>query len=153
MGEKREVELLVVSTEMDECVRGQANQSNLPPGVVSQPLDGRVTTWATTWSEVIDLCEPRLKFVRELDYRSTQDAGVEYLRAKHEQYLPKTPRLEVISGGEGRPERARIKRMLTPHGSRVAAIFRRAPSGRRGSGRSLPNYRSSGSFRSRPLRS
>jgi hypothetical protein len=91
----------LVSTEMDEYVRGQANQSNLPPGVVSQPLDGRVTIWAKTWSEVIDLCEHRLKFVREkLDYRSTQDAGVEYLRAQHEQYLPKTPRLEVISGGE-----------------------------------------------------
>jgi hypothetical protein len=60
-----------------------------------------VTVWAKTWSEVIDLSEHRLKFVREkLDYRSTQDAGVEYLRAQHDQYLPKTPRLEVISAGE-----------------------------------------------------
>ena len=54
----------LVSTEMNEYVKGQASQPNLPPGVVSQPLDGRVTIWAKTWSEIIDACEHRLKFVR-----------------------------------------------------------------------------------------
>jgi Histidine kinase-, DNA gyrase B-, and HSP90-like ATPase len=91
----------LVGTEMNEFVQGRASQPNLPPGVVSRPLEGRVTVWAKTWSEVIDSCEHRLKFVKEkLDHKSTRDAGVEYLRRQHEQYLPKTPRLEVISGGE-----------------------------------------------------
>ena len=90
----------LVSTEMNEYVKGQASQPNLPPGVVSQPLGGRVTIWAKTWSEIIDACEHRLKFIQErLDYRSTRDAGVEYLRRQHEQYLPKTPTLKPTLAG------------------------------------------------------
>ena len=83
----------LVGTEMDEYVQGQASQPHLPPGVVSRPLDGRVTIWAKTWSQIIDDSDQRLKFVKErLDYRSTRDAGVEYLRRQHEKYLPEALR-------------------------------------------------------------
>jgi hypothetical protein len=55
---------------MSEYVQGQASQPYLPPGVVSRPLDGRVTIWVKTWSQILDDCEHRLKFVKEkLDYR------------------------------------------------------------------------------------
>jgi hypothetical protein len=79
----------LIGTEMTDYVRGQANQPNLEPGIVSRPHGGRVTIWAKTWSQIIDDCQQRLKFVQErLDYRSSRDAGVEYLRQQHEQYLP-----------------------------------------------------------------
>jgi len=45
--------------------------------------------WVKTWSEIIDDCQQRLKFVEEkLTYRSTRDAGVEYLRREHSRFLP-----------------------------------------------------------------
>jgi len=79
----------LVGTKMNEFVAGRASQPHLPPGVVSQPLDGRVTIHVKTWSQILDDCEQRLKSVREkLDYRSARDAGVEYLRQRHEKYLP-----------------------------------------------------------------
>lgn len=63
---------------------------------MSRPLDGRVTIWAKTWSQIIDDCEHRLRFVQEkLDYRSTQDAGVTYLRRQHEKYLPEALRTDA----------------------------------------------------------
>ena len=40
----------LIGTEMNDYVQGQASQPHLPPGVVSQPLGGRVTIWAKTWS-------------------------------------------------------------------------------------------------------
>jgi Histidine kinase-, DNA gyrase B-, and HSP90-like ATPase len=83
----------LIGTEMSEYVQGQASQPHLPPGVVSRPLDGRVTIWVKTWSQILDDCEHRLKFVKEkLDYRSSRDAGVEYLRQQHEKYLPEALR-------------------------------------------------------------
>ncbi len=81
----------LIGTAMDDYVESEANQPNLPPGVVSRPLGGRVTIWAKTWSQIIDDCRQRLKFVQEqLAYRSSRDAGVEYLRERHRQYLPAT---------------------------------------------------------------
>lgn len=79
----------LIGTGINDYVQGQATQPHLPPGVVSRPLDGRVTVWAKTWAQVIDDAEHRLKFVREkLSYRSTQDHGVAYLREQHSKFLP-----------------------------------------------------------------
>jgi hypothetical protein len=79
----------LVGTSLTDFVQGLASQPHLPPGVVSQPLDGRVTIWAKTWSQIIDDCEHRLKFVQDkLAYSSTHDAGVAYLRREHEKYIP-----------------------------------------------------------------
>lgn len=79
----------LVGTSMDSFVRAQARQLDTPVGVVSRPLQGRVTVWAKTWSEIIDDCQQRLKFVEEkLAYKSTRDAGVEYLRREHDRFLP-----------------------------------------------------------------
>jgi hypothetical protein len=79
----------LVGTEMDGYVQGQANQAHRPPGMVSTPHGGRVTVWAKTWSQIIDDCRQRLKFVQNnLAYRSSREAGVEYLRRQHERFLP-----------------------------------------------------------------
>lgn len=79
----------LVGAKMDQFVQGRASQQNYPPGVVSRPLDGRVTIWVKTWAQIIDDCEQRLKFVRDkLAYQSTHDSGVEYLRRQHAQRLP-----------------------------------------------------------------
>lgn len=79
----------LVGAKMDSFVAGQARQPDLPPGVVSRPHNGRVTVWAKTWSDIIDDCEQRLKFVQEkLDYQSSRDAGVAYLREEHDRHLP-----------------------------------------------------------------
>lgn len=79
----------LIGVDMDDYVRGQSTQSHLPPGVASQPLDGRVTIWVKTWSEVLDDCQQRLKYVKErLEVQSTTDAGVDYLRRTHAARLP-----------------------------------------------------------------
>ena len=79
----------LIGVEMDGYVRGQSTQSHLPPGVASQPLDGRVTVWVKTWSEILDDCQQRLKYVKErLEVQSTTDAGVDYLRRTHAARLP-----------------------------------------------------------------
>lgn len=89
----------LLGVEMDEYVQGQALQSNLTPGVVSRPLDGRVTVWVKTWSQVIDDCKQRLKFVSErLEIQSTTDSGVDYLRRAHAQRLPASVALPASLG-------------------------------------------------------
>jgi hypothetical protein len=87
----------LVGTEMNDYVAGQARQPNRSPGIVSEPLGGRVTIWAKTWAEILAECDHRLKFVRErLEYRTTTDAGVAYLRQKHAEYLPEALREELV---------------------------------------------------------
>lgn len=90
----------LLGVEMDDYVRGQAKQSHLPPGVVSQPLDGRVTVWVKTWSQVLDDCRQRLKFVSErLEIQSTTDSGVDFLRRAHAERLPVSV-LQGVSASE-----------------------------------------------------
>jgi hypothetical protein len=85
----------IVSNELDEYAEEQANQSDRPTGVVFQGNGIRV--WAKTWSQVIDDCEQRLKFIQEkLEIQSTEDAAVDYLRRTYERFLPRT----LSAGGE-----------------------------------------------------
>ncbi|MGI8448786.1 MAG: ATP-binding protein [Streptosporangiaceae bacterium] len=49
----------------------------------------RYSIWVRNWAEVIGDAQHRHKFVQQsLDYKTTHDAGVDYLRRKHRQYLP-----------------------------------------------------------------
>jgi hypothetical protein len=66
-----------------------AAQVGRPPGVVFQGQG--ICVWAKTWSQVIDDCRQRLKFVEaNLEIQSTRDAAVDYLRQTYERFLPKT---------------------------------------------------------------
>jgi hypothetical protein len=49
----------------------------------------RYSIWVRNWAEIIGDAQHRHKFVQQsLDYKTTHDAGVDYLRRKHRQYLP-----------------------------------------------------------------
>ncbi len=71
------------ATGVDE----QREQVGQPYGRVQ--ITKRYTIWVRNWSEVIGDARHRHKFVQQsLDYTTNHDAGVEYLREKHRQYLP-----------------------------------------------------------------
>jgi hypothetical protein len=79
----------IVSNEMDDHAEMMAAQVGRPPGVVFQGQG--ICVWAKTWSQVIDDCRQRLKFVEaNLEIQSTRDAAVDYLRQTYERFLPKT---------------------------------------------------------------
>jgi hypothetical protein len=68
-------------------VDDQRQQVGQPYGRVQQ--SGRYSIWVRNWSEVIGDATHRHKFVQKsLDYQTTHDTGVEYLRHKHRHYLP-----------------------------------------------------------------
>jgi hypothetical protein len=72
-----------ISADVDE----QRDQVNLPHGVVMQTK--RYTIWVKTWAEVIGTAQYRLRYVREsLDYSTSRDQGVRYLRQRHAEFLP-----------------------------------------------------------------
>lgn len=78
----------VVSTEMTEIVRRDANAPNRPPGCIAEWAGG-VRVWARTWSEIIDDCEDRLHFYRErLNHDPATEHAVEYLQRVHGEVVP-----------------------------------------------------------------
>lgn len=80
-------EFIVVSTEMDEFARSDANQADREQGLVWS-IDG-IKVWARTWGEIIDEAEYRLKFVKErLGYTPSDEQALEYLRRTHAGLVP-----------------------------------------------------------------
>ncbi|WP_219469850.1 ATP-binding protein [Nonomuraea rhizosphaerae] len=78
----------VVSTEMADIVKRDANAPNRPPGCIAE-WEGGVRIWARTWSEIIDDCEDRLHFYRErLNHDPATEHAVEYLRRVHGGVVP-----------------------------------------------------------------
>lgn len=68
-------------------VDDQRIQRNMPFGVVTQ--NDRYTVWVKTWAEVIGDAEHRHKFLQEsLDYTTSHDHGIKFLKEKHADYLP-----------------------------------------------------------------
>jgi hypothetical protein len=82
-------EFWIIGNEMTESTHRRATQSGRPPGLVHD--DHRIRIWAKTWAEVIGDAKHRLKFVEtSLQYRSTRERGLAYLRQTHAKYLPTT---------------------------------------------------------------
>jgi len=78
----------VVSTQMTDIVRRDANAPNRPPGCIAEWAGG-VRVWARTWSEIIDDCEERLHFYRErLNHDPATEHAVEYLQRVHGTGVP-----------------------------------------------------------------
>ena len=76
----------LVGNETTRTVDEQRRQSHLPYGVVQ---DGRYRIVVKQWSEVISDAEHRLKFVQNsLEYETSHDSGLAYLRERYGQYLP-----------------------------------------------------------------
>ena len=84
-------DFLVVSTEMTEFAKAEANQSGRERGLVWD-LNG-VRVWARTWAEVLDAAAYRLNFVKErLGYAPTDELALDSLRQAHARFLPEVLR-------------------------------------------------------------
>jgi hypothetical protein len=80
-------EFWVVSNELTEYAKLEANQDGREPGVVHQ--SGNVCVWVKPWAELIQAAEYRLKFVqRALNYQPSTQQALTYLRQAHARYLP-----------------------------------------------------------------
>lgn len=76
----------LVGNETTRTVDEQRRQAHLPFGVV-QETPYRIVV--KQWSELISDAEHRLKFVQNsLDYETSHDSGLAYLREKYAQFLP-----------------------------------------------------------------
>jgi hypothetical protein len=77
----------LVGNELTTTVDEQRRSSVLPFGVVQQTAKYRLVV--KTWAEVISDNRHRLKFVQEsLQYETSQDQGLAYLRERYAEYLP-----------------------------------------------------------------
>lgn len=77
----------LVGNETTRQVDEQRQQPHLPYGVVQD--SGKYRLVVKQWSEVISDAEHRLKFVQNsLQYETSNDSGLAYLRQKYAQYLP-----------------------------------------------------------------
>lgn len=93
-------EFWVVSNELTPYAELEANQTDRPRGLVHDQNGVRI--WVKTWAEIIEECAHRLKFVQErLDYSSTRDHAIAYLRETHDRYLPDPLQAEAASPDVG----------------------------------------------------
>jgi len=77
----------LVGNETTRTVDEQRRQQHLPYGVVQDTRTYRIVV--RQWSELISDAEHRLKFVQNsLEYATSHDSGLAYLREKYAQYLP-----------------------------------------------------------------
>lgn len=83
--------LLLVSTEVDSTAEKRRRQLGREFGIVhdTELIDGgRMTVWVKTWSEIINGCKHRMKYIKDsldMDFDATN--GVEYLQKKYAEYL------------------------------------------------------------------
>jgi len=95
----------IVSTEMDDAIKRQANQRNREPGLLDDYDDVNVRIWAKTWGQIIQDATHRLKFVRQqLEYTSSRDEAIQYLHERHREYVPRR---------SSSPRRLRTMRLAT----------------------------------------
>jgi hypothetical protein len=80
-------EFMVVGNTLTGSAKIRARQADRPEGLVH---DGEgVRVWARTWAEVLGDAKHRLKFVQDsLEYQSSRENGLAYLRETHARYLP-----------------------------------------------------------------
>lgn len=80
-------EFLVVGNNLTEYAQERANATDRPKGLVHLGKGYRI--WARTWAEIVGDAQHRLKFVQDsLEYQSSRERGLEYLRETHARYLP-----------------------------------------------------------------
>lgn len=77
----------LVGNETRREVDEMREQTHLPYGCVHSSSGYRI--WVFTWAEIISSARHRIKFVQDsLQYESTHDTGLEYLRDRYADYLP-----------------------------------------------------------------
>lgn len=80
-------EFVIVGNNLKDRVKRRARQKDRPEGLVHD--EGQVRIWARTWAEIIADARHRLKFVQDsLEYQSSREGGLQYLRETHAKHLP-----------------------------------------------------------------
>ncbi len=88
-------DFIVISTQMDDVTRRDASSQHLPHGCIAA-WENDVRVWAFTWSDVIEECERRMHYYREmLNHDPELEHATEYLRRVHPESLPAA--LTVVS--------------------------------------------------------
>lgn len=71
----------VISNGMDDHAHRRARQAHMPPGLIHQSEDKRITIWAKQWSEVLQANRHRLKlFQQKLEFNANRDTSLSFLR-------------------------------------------------------------------------
>ncbi|HDR1847434.1 TPA: type I restriction enzyme HsdR N-terminal domain-containing protein, partial [Pasteurella multocida] len=82
---------IAVSNELDQFAKRESNQRGKRKGVVSDDLEYNVEVIVMTWAEIINNARARLDFYKEqLSYNVDHNSVDEYLKEKHNEYLPAT---------------------------------------------------------------
>jgi len=78
---------VLIGNSTNTSVDDQREQPDQPFGRVQRAK--RYTIWVRTWSEIIGDAKHRHKFIQQsLDYTADHDSGIDYLRERHNQFLP-----------------------------------------------------------------
>jgi hypothetical protein len=78
----------VVSNDLDPFAMMRTRQKGKPRGQVTQTEDGSVEVWVKTWSEILEECKARMRFVQEhLQANVDKEASLKYLKATYDKYL------------------------------------------------------------------
>lgn len=78
----------IISNDMDEFGRTEANQINRPHGVIWQLDSPSITVWAKTWSEVLHANQQRLRlFQDKLELNADKDSSLQSLKETYSNAL------------------------------------------------------------------
>jgi hypothetical protein len=82
-------EFWIVGDQLDGYAKFKATQENQEPGVTVKSANPDITVRAVTWAQVIRDARHRMHFVQQaLNYDPASEAGMEYLRTRHAEYIP-----------------------------------------------------------------
>ena len=83
---------IVVSDELDDYAKMQAQQQNRPEGLIFVSPDNRIEVWALDWAKILHDAEARLQFINQtLSYNADRESSRKYLSDKYEQFIPRLP--------------------------------------------------------------
>jgi hypothetical protein len=78
----------IISNGMDAHAKRRAKQANMPPGLIHQSDDKRISIWAKQWSEVLQANRHRLKlFQQKLEFNADRDGSLGFLRETYANVL------------------------------------------------------------------
>ncbi len=99
----------VVSNDIDDHAKRRARQSNMPPGLIHQSEDKRISIWLKTWSEILQANKHRLRLFQEkLEISADRDGSLQFLRETYATILqantvqPNEESNSVLKGSERR---------------------------------------------------
>ncbi|MDD2814762.1 MAG: ATP-binding protein [Thiotrichaceae bacterium] len=83
---------MAISNEIDTYARNKSRQRDKPQGQIYDDGERNITVWVKTWSEIIGDARAKLQFInKQLEYQADDDSAKDYLREKHEKFIPNAP--------------------------------------------------------------